>query len=271
MGPCNIAAERAWNAYNEARDEYDDAMQAWATTPEVYRGDKPDEPEPPEQRFFPGDPLFCGRCLAAVRRSLLDLDVLAGVLAAQSDGLRGVGASEAKVSVSKSKPSLSPIADLLDRMLGDLLDVEDEWREACGYAPRDAREQRGTHRRSRTIGWLNDHLEAVLAHEDMTGFARTVFNWETVLRKMAKDDPASNRSPVRCPRVSCGERRVSWDPESRYYRCGACGNLLNEAEHDRKELEERELADAVEKATPTPSAPRRPLVPVGGEDTSGRA
>jgi DNA-directed RNA polymerase subunit RPC12/RpoP len=242
VGPCNHRAREAWKTYHNAREEHANAMDAWVKAGRT--GDAPRAPEPPEVRFFPGDPLMCGRCKAMALRALLDLDMLAGTVAAASDGHRGRGHSESPVSGSKARPSTSPTGDLLDKMLGSLLDAEDEWRQTCGYAPRDFREQRGNHRRSRTIGWLAEHLDALLADPDMVPFYRTVLNWETVLRKAAKDD--AGKTNIRC--TKCSQRRVSWDEESRHYRCGSCSTLISQKEHDRQEHEELGEAAAPELA-----------------------
>lgn len=235
---CNHRSRQAWIAYHKAREVHADAVDAWVNAGQ--HGEPPAEPEMPDVKFYPGDPLICGRDKAMTRRALLDLDILASQLSAASDGLRGAGPGDARVSGSKDRPGISPTAVLIDRMLGDLFDAEDEWRQHRGYAPRTMRHQRGSHPRSRTIWWLGERLDDLLAHPDMASFARTVLNWETILRKTAKDDPAGGKTPVRCTRKTCGERRVAWDEESRKFQCGACGNLINQKELDRQEHEEIE-------------------------------
>jgi hypothetical protein len=91
---------------------------------------------------------------------------------------------------------------------------------------------RGAHPRSRTIGWLAERLADVLAHPDNVELPRRIYNWETVLRHLNKDDRDSTRSPIRCTRPDCGERRLGWDDEHHYYVCGACGHILYQDEHD---------------------------------------
>ncbi|GIH51645.1 hypothetical protein Mro03_68240 [Microbispora rosea subsp. rosea] len=222
--------------------EHADAVDAWYAA--GGHGDPPAEPETPRVRFWPDSPLFCGRCAANARRTLLDLDVLASQFPATADGHRGRGAGggEGRVSGTRTRPSVSPVTDVLDKMLGDLFDIEDEWRALRGYPGRESRGGRGAHPRSRTIGWLAERLEDVLAHEDMAGLPRKLSNWDRVLRHLAKDDRASTSSPVRC---ACGERAVGWDDEVHYYRCRSCGTQLNQDEHDRQAREE---ADAMEAA-----------------------
>ncbi|GII55870.1 hypothetical protein Pth03_42590 [Planotetraspora thailandica] len=75
-------------------------------------GDPPEPPAVPTAQFWPGDPLFCDRDITATRRSLLALDEQAATAAAHSDGHRGASGSrdDAKVSDSKTAPSVSPVA-----------------------------------------------------------------------------------------------------------------------------------------------------------------
>ncbi|MFI7632437.1 hypothetical protein [Microbispora rosea] len=243
-GSCNLRAARALLAHHEALVEHADAVDRWYAAGGSEQ-EFPPEPEAPRVRFWPGNPLFCGRCVANARRTLLDLDVLASQLAAAADGHRGRAASsagEGRVSGTKVRPSVSPVTDVLDRLVGDLFDVEDEWRGLRGYPARQSNGGRGAHPRSRTIGWLAERLEDILGHEDMAGLPRKLSNWDRVLRHLAKDDRASTSSPVRCV---CGERRVGWDQELGYYVCGGCGTLLSVDEHDRQVREE---ADAMEAA-----------------------
>jgi ribosomal protein L37AE/L43A len=73
-------------------------------------------------------------------------------------------------------------------------------------------------------------LDDILLHPGSVEFGLSVLRWQRRLRGMAKVDPASKRSPIRCPR--CRERQVS-RREDGYFECG-CGRLLTQAEHDRE-------------------------------------
>ncbi|MEV7808953.1 hypothetical protein AB0O28_38980 [Microbispora sp. NPDC088329] len=148
------------------------------------------------------------------------------------------------MSGTETRPSVSPVTDVLDRLVGDLFDVEDEWRQLRGYPGRPSNGG-GAHHHSRTIGWLAERLEDILAHEQMAGLPRMLHNWDRVLRHLAKDDRASTSSPVRC---ACGERNVGWDQELPYYRCRSCGTLLNPDEHDHQVQEQVDAVEAVEAA-----------------------
>ncbi|GAA0402863.1 hypothetical protein GCM10009530_63540 [Microbispora corallina] len=271
-GACNHRNRTTLAAYQRALEDHADATDTWYRNGQ--KGDPPAEPTVPDLRWYPGNPLFCARDVAAARRSLLELDTQAAQLAATSDGHRGLGTADGKVSGSKTTSSVSPVADILDRMLGDLLDAEDEWRQLRGYASRPPAQRgpRGSHPRSRTIGWLADHLADMLAHPDFLQLPRTIYRWERVLRHLTKDDRTSPSSPIRCPRPTCGERRVSWDDERHYYACGACGNVLYQDEHDQHEREQAEAAEAARLAAgPPPAAVQhRPLTPRPRDDGETR-
>ncbi|MBP2704431.1 hypothetical protein JOL79_11460 [Microbispora sp. RL4-1S] len=270
-GGCNHRNRTTLAAYRQAVEDHADAVDAWYRNGE--HGQPPAEPDQPSLRWYPGNPLFCGRDIAAARRSLLELDPQAAQLSAASDGHRGTGTADGKVSGSKTTPSVSPVADILDRLLGDLFDTEDEWRQLRGYAPRPpaTRGPRGSHPRSKTIGWLAEHLADILAHPDFLELPRTIYRWERVLRHLNKDQRPSPSSPIRCPRPSCGERRITWDDEHHYYTCGACGQIIYEHEHDQYEHDQADAVETARAATPPPpSVEHRPLVPAQGDDSEPR-
>jgi ribosomal protein L37AE/L43A len=86
-------------------------------------------------------------------------------------------------------------------------------------------------------------LDDILLHPGSVEFGLSVLRWQRRLRAMAKVDPASKRSPIRCPR--CRERQVS-RREDGYFECG-CGRLLTQAEHDReyaRQADEHEQQEA---------------------------
>lgn len=240
-GPCNNHNRRAAQAHREAIDRHADEVDAW------YRagghGTPPPEPEPPALRWIPGDPLFCTRCTAATRRTLGELDQLAAQVAATSDGYR-TPEQAGRVTGSKTTPSVSPLGEILDKLLGDLFEIEDTWRRLRGYAPRPAFKGRGAHPRSRTIAWIAEHLDGILAHPGMTWVPGKLLAWGRVLRRLAKDDPLTVLSPIRCPSPTCGERRIRWDEERGYYVCGACQRILYEHEHDEYAREQAAALEA---------------------------
>jgi len=216
------ATRRAYEAYRQAIIEHADAMDAWVEAGEV--GDPPEEPSLPDVEARQGEPRFCGRCKALIKVALLDLDNLASELQAGADGHRG-NVPEGRVSGSRSSGSPSPTADLLDKLYGFLADVEDEWRDTWGYAPRTDRVHRGAHPRSRRIAWLSERLEGILGSEEHVKFGLEVLRWEVVLREQMREDSVGTKSPIRCPH--CSERRVVRQKEG-FWQCGACTMLLSD-------------------------------------------
>ncbi|MFI7644082.1 hypothetical protein [Nonomuraea sp. NPDC049400] len=221
-GPCNNTARRLIADYERALDGYVELLDEWIAGGQ--QGEEPAEPMAPELTVYEGEPLFCRRCRALVRAALLDLDQLATELSARSDGHRG-SVPEGRVSGSRTSGSPSPTADLLDALYGDLTDVEDEWRQRWGFAPRTHRAHRGADPRSRCIGWLSERLDGILAAEEHIGFAARVLRWEVVLRERLQEDSVGTKSPIRCPR--CSERRVVREREG-YWQCGACTMMLSD-------------------------------------------
>jgi len=230
-GPCNSQARKTIAAYDHALEAHIIDVDSWIASGQ--QGDCPPAPAEPLVECTPGEPLWCHRCKALVRAALLDLDVLASELAARADGHRG-GVQDGRVSGSRSSASPSPIADTLDKLYGFLSDLEDEWRGACGYAPRVNRTHRGAHPRSRTIGWLSEHLANLLADEDHIKSGLDILRWETVLRTLAKEEPVGTVSPIRCPRCSTYKQVVR--EQEHHWACKACGRLI-------PDWEERELRD----------------------------
>jgi DNA-directed RNA polymerase subunit RPC12/RpoP len=94
--------------------------------------------------------------------------------------------------------------------------------------------------RSRSVSWLVDKLDAVLALEGLAvrsavddpevlvelGVVEWSLAWESRLRRLVDDEPG--RTPARCP--GCGERFLEWSARSGFYVCGECGRHVSEME-----------------------------------------
>lgn len=114
--------------HNTAVDAWREALTRWHTArgDAVTAGDagvvaaldkmRPQRPAPPDVAFTPGDPTFCGRCVAAIRRALVELDDLAALLESWSDGHRGASSGERTSTRRPGSGSPSPIADTLDEL-----------------------------------------------------------------------------------------------------------------------------------------------------------
>jgi ribosomal protein L37AE/L43A len=244
-GPCNSRARDAWQSYDQAVVEHDIAMEFYADAYARYQADveawrvplawpaepsHPVQPEPPSIPVSIANPIWCGRCPRIIRGALAELDDTAALLAAKVDGYRGAAIS----GPNGVKPlDHTAIIEALDELYGDLVDVEDKWRAARRYPSRPQR-ARGAHARMVTIGWLQEQLDDILLDPWSVEVGLNVLRWQRRLRQMAKSDPASRRSPIRCPR--CRERQVTRRDDG-FYECG-CGRLLNQSEHDREYAEQ---------------------------------
>lgn len=239
-GPCSKRARDAQVAFHQAQAQHVDAMVAWLRTGPDERGPVPAPPQQPVVYVEDGEPAFGPRCAQLIRSALVELDDLASLLQANADGHRPGADRSQKTTTTKSKPSPSPIVDTLDELYGDLIEVEDHWRDFRGYPARPQR-QRGSHARTVTLAWLRDHLDEILSHPWSVGFGLRMLAWQRRLRTMSKSDPASKSSPIRCPR--CSERQVKRRDDG-YFECN-CGRLLTQAEHDREHTEQ---ADELQEA-----------------------
>jgi ribosomal protein L37AE/L43A len=227
-GPCNRAYRKALESYELAVREYRAALghanvAALAGLPEQPR---PEAPEPPKVEATAGDPVWCSRCARMITAALKALDDHAAKLAAKADGHRERG-DDARSTHAAGPGSPSPIGDTLDELYGDLVLVEDQWREARGYLPRPYR-GRGARARMAVIAWLSEHIRDILAHPGSVDFGLRVLMWERRLQALAKDEPQTKRRAGRCPR--CDQRAIR-RREDGYSECAQCGRLMHEDEY----------------------------------------
>ncbi len=254
-GPCSSRPWRMALDYNDTLDAWREALTRWENARQqvldaqaatgadeetrrmLRRLDeiRPQRPLPPEVSFAPGDPVWCSRDRAAIRKALAELDDLAALLESWSDGHRGASSGERTSSRRTTAASPSPIADTLDELYQSLAKVEADWRDAHPELP-PRPHRAGPEARPRTIAWLLGQLDQILAHPGSVPFGRGVLAWQSRLQHLAKSDPVVRRRPVPCPRCDYRALRTRDDG---YTQCGHCGRLLSEDEYG-------ELAEAAE-------------------------
>lgn len=247
-GVCNTTARRAHDAYDQAVTRhgiemplYLDARERWQTAHATWQADaaawhaplawpdepaeprRPDTPTPPGTPVAVANPVWCGRCPRIIRAALAELDDTAALLNATVDGHRGAAISGPNGTKALDHKA---IIDELDELFGFLVDVEDQWRRARRY-PGRPRRARGADARMRSVGWLLGVLDDILLDPWSVEVGLGVLRWQRRLLRLTKSDPASRRSPIRCPQ--CGERQVSRGDD--YFECGSCGRLLNQREY----------------------------------------
>ncbi|MFC5744802.1 hypothetical protein [Actinomadura rugatobispora] len=243
----NAPYVEAWNAYDVDHAAWleacDKALQE-AGLPLVVLPEGSDKraalmaplrlPEPPEAPDLPctiGNPVWCSRCQANILRALRGLDDLASNLESWQDGHRGAHSGERVSRRTTGPASASPVADTLDQFYGELVDVEDEWRQQRGYEPRPRRARDGRARRL-TLAFLISEAGDLLADPERVTFARRLLHWERLLHGLARSEPVVRRLPGRCPR--CRFVNTLQTREDGYIRCRneKCGRLLSEEEYE---------------------------------------
>ena len=247
-GRCNARARKLQADYETAVTAYEDAAGRWhdAKCQALDAGDadvldaldraRPQPPAEPDITWTPGEPVWCDRDRAAIRRALVEIDDLAALLESWSDGHRGASSGERTSGhrPGSASPSPSPIADTLDELYRMLAKCEADWRDHRGMPPRPHRG--GPEARARTVAWLLGQLDEILSHPGSVPFGRGVLAWQSRLQHLAKSDPVVRRRPVPCPRCDYRALRTRDDG---YTQCGHCGRLLSEDEYG-------ELAEAAE-------------------------
>ncbi|GAB2918431.1 hypothetical protein GCM10027203_17690 [Nonomuraea fastidiosa] len=142
------------------------------------------------------------------------------------------------MSGSRPRPVVSPDAELLDVLVGELLGFEDAARERLGCAAR-VRGVRSGVARSRAVAWLVEQLPQVLALEGLgvvselrpagagpMNLVEWALGWEGRLRAAVGEAPVE--SFARCS--GCGERSLRWDGKVGVFVCGTCGVQVSEVE-----------------------------------------
>lgn len=251
-GRCNARARKLQADHEAAVAAYDAALARWQNardqaldaaderTLDALDRARPRPPAEPDVTWTPGEPVWCDRDRAAVRRALAEIDDLAALLASWSDGHRGAVSGERTSGRRPGSASPSPIADTLDELYRALTAVEDDWREHRGLPPRPQRG--GPEARARCIAWLLSQLDQILAHPGSVQFGRATLAWQTRLQKLTHSDPVVRRRPVPCPRC---DRRALRTRDDGYTECAGCGRLMDEDEYN-EHAEAAEVRLAVE-------------------------
>ena len=239
-GPCNYHWRKADEAYKQAVADYN------PLDPEQSR------PDPPGLYPVYGDP-WCARCKTMIRRELAELDDLASILAAMTDGQRGRRPGT-RLSRGKKQgvPSPSPAGDLLEELRNDMQGWESAVRGTDPLARRGFLATETT----ASISWLVAHFDQAIIHPDFAGdFGAEVGRWHRQLRRLTSAGTGVQHKPVRCPR--CDEYAVWWAEGDDHAECrgkgGTCGRLIGMDELDA-------LAEAQEAAR-TQAAGGKPTRP----------
>ena len=250
-GPCNNGYRRAHAVYAAALSEWQAAVaaqQAWAARVAQdgleAAGEEPVPPEHPTEsdiRPWRGDPIWCSKCAASVRRQLADLDELMSLRLLHADGYQVPGDPLGeRVHRSKGEPpSASPAQDELDELL--------EWLNSWEQALRDTQPGWGTipyrgvaaPALTSAVAWLLPRLDVMLAHPDLAEeFGRGVYVQHARLQATTRTRPPLRHKPLPCPR--CHHRSLFLHDDETV-RCHGnedhCGKIMSAKEYQEYEHE----------------------------------
>lgn len=176
-----------------------------------------DPPKPPDIQPWQGEPVWCPRCQAAIRRQLAELDDLAAMVAALPPGIRpAVSGTREHVKVSGSREQASPsgTTDDLDEFASWLRSWESAYRDTDPLA------RRGWLATEITTGvsQLLFHFDAMIANGDYArDYGDEVKGWHRGLTARAHAASASKHVKKPCPR--CSQYTLWEDLGADYIRC----------------------------------------------------
>jgi len=180
---------------------------AWRTIPP---GD-PGRPEP-----VPGEPVWCPRDQARIRRQFAELDILGALRAFIGDGHREQAASPSRGN--GHPPSPSPAMDDVDELTrwafswkDAYLDLHPSWKAAQTYAGNLAEA------RTETIAWLCERMDGLLEAPFAADFGREVTWWHRSLTTVTKAGTGRHRKLAPCP--WCGLRTLYETDGDDYLAC----------------------------------------------------
>ena len=224
-GPCNNRWRRSQDDYRRALAAWDDQMAA------RLPGDpEPERPEEPDLRPWGGDPHFCPRCQAQIRRELAELDDLVSIVTAFADGHRASTELGTRVDGSRSAPSPSPATDAVD----ELASVLRNWESALRGTDPPARRGLLASEITTSVAWLLARFDLLITHPDFgADFGSEISGWHRQLRERGKAGTGRSRKPMPCSR--CHHLSLYQEDGAQYIECSRkaeCGRLLSLSEYD---------------------------------------
>jgi len=221
--PCPSRCNIRWRQLvKEPLDAFGKAMKAWQEDP---AGMPPEEPEVPDLRPWPGDPVLCQRCQSQVKTELAELADLADIMEMENTGHRH-GPDADRVSGSRHAPSPSPVADDLDELASVLRD----W-QAVALEMGDTPARTGF--LLSEVGTLCARLAGryfpkLANNPDVAAsFAEEISQWHRRFTAQAKAGTGLHHKREPCPR--CGRYSLTWRDGDTYVACSAreCARMLS--------------------------------------------
>lgn len=254
-GPCNAGYRRAQTAHKTAVAEWQAAEKAAADWRKLVRdegqvGPEPprwDQPEPPKTRAWPGEPIWCSRCTASLRRCLSELEELLDLRVTMTDGYQTAGEQLVGNVHGKKQAAASPSPgiDDLDDALRWLYGWEDALRDTQGWP---ARPYRGVNAPAltTTLAWFGERrFDMLLAHPDLAEpFGTELFREHARLQQVTRTRPPAKLKPLPCPRC---RKRALFLHDDETIRChndkDDCKRVMSQKEYSEMEDEaDRQVA-----------------------------
>lgn len=257
-GRCNAGYRKVKALYDQAVADWHAAeqdfprrlaewRQAAAELGDEAAGPPPahiDRPEPPNARPWYGEPVWCRRCTATIRRCLAELDDLMALRIMSSDGYQVPGAPLAeRVKKSQGDPSPSPGHDDLDELVEWLRSWEAVYRDARGWTTVPYR-GKAAPALTEGVAWLLAHLDGILAYPDHAEpFGQGVVMQHARLQLTTRTRPPLQHKPLPCPRCKHRSLFLHDDETIRCSRSDECGKIMTAREYAELEDEAaREIA-----------------------------
>lgn len=231
-GTCNARYRREQALFKAAQAEHDQIAQRLTDADMADR--IPPPPKPPATRPMQGEPVWCPRCKAVIRRELVDLDDLAMSLAALPPGIRPAfdgSAEQIRSARSIWAPSPSPAADDLDELYSWLVAWEGYYREVRQW---DNAPPRGylADRITSVVNWLAGKFDGLLMTELAEPFGLETRAWHRELITKTHSARSAKHVKKRCPRC---DLFTLWEEIGKdYIRCvnTDCNRMMTREELD---------------------------------------
>jgi len=229
-GSCNTTYRKAAAAHTQALIAHDTAMAAWLAGPRTTP--PPPRPQPPDLTAVPGDPIWCGRDTAHIRRSLAELDDLAARVAAEAEGLRAPRIDGQKVSGSRGTRTPSPLMD----MVTDLAALLCDWEYTVKHRDTPARRGHLSTAITASVDQLLLNFTVAIGHPDFgADFGSEILLWH---RKFITAGRAGTvRHSKRLPCTRCQRFSLTWTEGDAHVECRtpSCGRLMSLDEYSSYE------------------------------------
>jgi hypothetical protein len=227
VGPCN-------HRWRQAAEAYDKAMKKW-----LNRGRVGEEPRPPEIQPWDGQPVWCNKCAAIVRRALRELPDAYSALESMKYRSRTSAPDEERRGRADAAPSPSPGADHQDEILRTTCMWEDDLRRHLRHDA--ATDEFGDLHATlvQASEYLNRNFADMIRREECAkDFGDEVSKLYRNTVAMVKNKPGRKHLPCPCPSAGCGVKALIQEEglakRPWYVECveylGGCGRLY--AEHD---------------------------------------